>query len=130
MMRRSAIVIAALTSAAACSEPRCRTAADSAAQGGMDSTSVRRDQLERKRPRPPLRVIKPDTGPEPATVLNAPTIMRESGREPTRREDPFPNVIGETRKNGGRMKPLPPRDSAFGPRVRIDDNGEITPIKH
>lgn len=53
----------------------------------------------------------------------------EGRRETPVHEDPPPNVIGETRKSGGTMRPLPPRDSTFGPKAGVDQKGQIVPIK-
>lgn len=56
-----------------------------------------------------------------------------SPRDQQRNQDPPPNVIGETRKPGGVMgsSPLPTagRDSAYGPKLTIDEKGNVVPIK-
>ncbi len=47
--------------------------------------------------------------------------------------DPPPNLIGETRKQGGTMGPSAPptsgRDSSYGPKLTVDANGNVVPIK-
>src|SRR5829696_7370921 len=54
-------------------------------------------------------------------------------RDPQRAQDPPPNIIGETRKPGGTMGPSTPptsgRDSAFGPKLTVDEKGNVVPIK-
>jgi hypothetical protein len=45
--------------------------------------------------------------------------------------DPMPPLAGETNQRSGTMKPAEPvlRDSAAGPRFRIDSTGKVTRIK-
>ena len=55
----------------------------------------------------------------------APTSRpRESG-------DPMPPLAGETNNRSGTMRPVDPvlRDSASGPRFRIDSTGKAKPIR-
>jgi len=130
MIRRLAVVSVMTAALSACVDSQKQSASDTS-QIGVDSTSanaVRASGTNRTRPRPTL--AKPDTAPTTEEIMHAPTVMRESGQPPKGvREDPLPNVIGETRKNGGRIKPLPPRDSAYGPKYGIDPNGKVVPIK-
>lgn len=129
MIRRVAVFTVLTAAVVGCVDAEKKSASDTA-QIGVDSTSanaVRGSALNRVRPRPTLE--KPDTSLTTEEIMHAPTVMREN--TPSQRgvrEDPLPNVIGETRKNGGRMKPLPPRDSAYGPKAGIDPNGKVVPI--
>jgi hypothetical protein len=110
---------------AACSDAS-RNATDTA-RAGVDSAGA---VSSTARPKPRLKIQEPDTSSTLDEIMNAPTIMREDGTPVTRSDrDPLPKVIGETRKSGGTMQPLPPRDSAYGPRVRIDREGKVTPIR-
>jgi hypothetical protein len=72
----------------------------------------------------------------PSTAPSVP-VIGESRRDasPTSRppepRDPMPPLAGETNMRSGRMKPNEPvlRDSASGPRMRIDSTGKVTKIK-
>ena len=44
-------------------------------------------------------------------------------------QDPPPNLTGETRNPGGTMPRSRERDSATGPKLMIDEKGNVTPIK-
>ena len=44
-------------------------------------------------------------------------------------QDPPPNLTGETRNPGGSMPRSRDRDSATGPKLMIDEKGNVTPIK-
>lgn len=44
-------------------------------------------------------------------------------------QDPPPNLTGETRNPGGTMPRGRERDSATGPKLMIDEKGNVTPIK-
>jgi len=124
MIRHSAVVFTTL-SLAGCADASKK--ASDTAQAATDTTPA---SATTQRPRPSLKLEKPDTSASVGEIVNAPTIMREDaqGQHP-RAKDPLPNVIGETRKSGGTMKPLPPRDSAFGPKIGIDPKGNPVPIK-
>ena len=55
-----------------------------------------------------------------------------SPRDPLPPNDPPPNVIGEQRRQGSStMSPTTPRprDSTVGPKMEIDRQGNVTPIK-
>jgi hypothetical protein len=73
----------------------------------------------------------------PSTAVPAVPVIGESRRDasPTARQpehrDPMPPLAGETNMRSGAMKPAEPvlRDSASGPRLRIDSTGKVKPIK-
>lgn len=44
-------------------------------------------------------------------------------------QDPPPKLTGETRNPGGTMPRGRDRDSATGPKLMIDEKGNVTPIK-
>ena len=81
--------------------------------------------------------------PSPSPSTNAPTgavppsTTRETTREanptarPPQRGDPMPPMAGETNSRHGPMTPADTllRDSASGPRFRINSKGQVTPIK-
>ena len=125
MMRRNSALIAAVF-LAGCADAS-KKAADTS-QAVTDSAAAA--SANTQRPRPGLKLEKPDTSASIGEIVNAPTIMREDSKPARPRDnDPLPKVIGETRKNGGTMKPLPPRDSVIAPKVGIDPTGKIVPIK-
>ena len=124
MIRRNAGLLTAVFLAA------CTDASQKAADTAKAATDSTAASVNTQRPRPNLKLEKPDTSASVGEIVNAPTIMREDSKPARPRDkDPLPNVIGETRKSGGTMKPLPPHDSAFGPKIGIDKNGNPVPIK-
>ncbi len=96
----------------------------------MDSVAIdpTRINLPTKDSSAEQRGVLPPPGGE--TYRRGSTV---SPRDPQRAEDPPPNIIGETRKDGGTMGPSTPptsgRDSTFGPKLTIDEKGNVVPIK-
>ncbi|MEO8577038.1 MAG: hypothetical protein ABI556_10070 [Gemmatimonadales bacterium] len=79
-------------------------------------------------PAPPSSGALPPPGGE--TYRRGSSTM--SPRDPAPPNDPPPNLIGETRREGSStMSPTTrrPRDSTVGPRMQIDPQGRVTPIK-
>ena len=50
-------------------------------------------------------------------------------RDPAPPNDPPPNIIGEQRRQGSSTMSPRQRDSTVGPRMEIDPQGRVTPIK-
>lgn len=100
--------------------------ADSAA--AADANMIQVDTAST--PAPPAGVNSPST-PRPSVTGEVRRDENATPR-PTRSEDPMPPLAGETNPRSGTMKPAEPilRDSASGPKFRIDSKGNVTPIKN
>jgi len=126
---RSCVWVLLVTCAAACVDAKTSSSDTSRPSTRQDSaTRVDMIQLD-SMAASPARESPPNAMPVPVTG--------ESRRDasPTARQpeegDPMPPLAGETNTRSGRMKTADPvlRDSASGPRMRIDSTGKVTPIK-
>jgi hypothetical protein len=134
LLRIGLLGLAVLTASYACTEKKDRPPWDSAESntntvdtampaGAVPDTS-KSDSLDMP------KSVSPTTGSDVLPPSRAGgSYTGETRRETPIHEDPPPNVIGETRKSGGTMRPLPPRDSTFGPKAGVDQKGQIVPIK-
>jgi hypothetical protein len=117
------------TGVVACSDSKPR--GSDSALGGAQTEAQRVDviQLDTNAVQPPA--------PGASGAPSAPPVIGESRRDasPTARPpasgDPMPPAAGETNMRHGTMKPAEPilRDSASGPRQKIDRTGQRIPIK-
>ena len=127
MNARAGVLIVALVAATACVDSKSSTSDTS-------RTSTRQDSATR------VDMIQLDTAGTGSTQQNQPSVnpgrtTGESRRDAETRQsenrDPMPPLAGETNTRHGTMRPAEPvlRDSASGPRMRIDSTGKVTPIK-
>ena len=131
MSARAWITLAVIAFALGCVDSKS-SATDTARRGMRQDSATRVDmiQLDSMAASPAPRVQAPPAA-RPREVIG------ESRRDetPTARQpelgDPMPPLAGETNMRHGTMKPAEPvlRDSASGPRMRIDSKGNVTPIK-
>lgn len=93
----------------------------------VDSVDSARTQAPPSAAEPAPRVTLPPPGGE--TYRRGSSTM--SPREPAPPNDPPPNLIGETRREGSStMSPTTrTRDSVTGPKMQIDREGKVSPIK-
>ena len=92
-----------------------------------DSSESSRIQAPPSAAEPAPRGALPPPGGE--TYRRGSSTM--SPRDPAPPNDPPPNLIGETRREGSStMSPTTrTRDSVTGPKLQIDRQGNVTPIK-
>jgi len=92
----------------------------------VDSADSSRTQAPPSASDPERRGTLPPPGGE--TYRRGSTM---SPRDPAPLNDPPPNLIGETRRHGSStMSPTTrARDSVTGPKMEIDRQGNVTPIK-
>ena len=92
----------------------------------VDSADSSRTQAPPSAAEPAPRGTLPPPGGE--TYRRGSTM---SPRDPAPPNDPPPNLIGETRRQGSStMSPTTrARDSVTGPKMQIDRQGNVTPIK-
>jgi hypothetical protein len=127
----SAVVVMAMVGLGACVDSKSSSTDSSAAakatEGDTASGATEVDSAALSSPSPSTNA---PAGAAPPGTTRETTREANPTARPTPR-DPMPPMAGETNSRHGPMTPADTllRDSASGPRFRINSKGQVTPIK-
>ena len=124
----SSVVIIGLVGLCACVDSKSSSADSSAAVKATDAdTAGAATEIDSSTLSPSTNA--PAGATPPGTTRETTREANPAARRPQR--DPMPPMAGETNSRHGPMTPADTllRDSASGPRFRINSKGQVTPIK-